>query len=68
MERREPPDSSEYNRDRDRVFDPDRVFGRALSSGGKKEDMSNLGLWISGGRRKTEVWLNIASRWEVSGR
>ena len=68
MERREPPDGSEYNRDRGRVFDPDRVFGRALSSGGKKEDTSNLGSWISDGRRKTEVWLTIASSWEVSGR
>lgn len=68
MERREPPDGSEYDRDRDRFFDPDRVFGRALSSGGNKEDTSNLGSWISDGCRKTEVRLTIASRWEVSGR
>ena len=26
MERREPPDGSEYDRDRDRVFDPDGVW------------------------------------------
>lgn len=67
MERREPPDGSEHDRDRDRVFDPDRVFGRALSSGGRKEDTSNLGSWISDGRRKTEVLLTIASWWGVSG-
>lgn len=43
------------------------VFGRARSSGGRKEDTSSLGLWISDGRRKTEVRLTIASRWGVSG-